>query len=81
MMENILEEMMKSLRVFLGYNETYAEVFIEDGEVLIHMDLPSEENYNYAIELVELFFEEEEYDIEEYYIDGDYEGIISISQE
>ncbi len=75
-----LEELSSNLGVYLSYKSAYADLYLEDGELIISLELPSEDNYNEYIDIIENFFNEAGYDIEEYIIEGDYEGIIKISQ-
>jgi hypothetical protein len=43
------------------------------------LDLPSTDNYDNHITEIERFFKFSDYDVEDYEIDGDYEGQITIS--
>ena len=77
-----LSEFTNDLRDYF-YDEGNVDVQVEqdDNEVNIYLDLPSTENYDAHIEEVESFFRNSEYDVEDFDIDGDYEGCITLSYE
>ncbi len=50
----------------------------DEEEINIYLDLPNTENYNYHIDILEDFFRDREYDNEDFSVDGDYEGTITI---
>ena len=76
--------MLEKLSEDLGNELEEAECDIvvqEEESVNIYLDLPETENYNHFIELVERFFRNSRYDVEDFEISGDYEGHIEIIYE
>jgi len=74
-------ELVENLRVFLKYKESGSLVNLDNENIEIVLDLPSEENYNFHIDLIEEFMEDEYITEEDYSIDGDYEGSILLIKE
>jgi len=76
------EELAEDLRDYL-YDEGFIDAQIEqDDEVTnIYLDLPNTGNYDTHIEAVESFFAQSVFDVEDFEIDGDYEGHIEITYE
>lgn len=74
-----LEQFTDDLRWFL-YDEGYVPLQIEDTDigVALYLDIPSESNYDYYVNMVRAFFAQSEYDISDFTIDGDYEGQIEL---
>ena len=69
-LEEFLEDQYSELEVI--FNE-------EDLEIVIILENPNINNYNDALEFVELFFiESNKYHIESFEIDGDYEGTLTL---
>jgi len=54
------------------------QVEVDDNTISIYLDLPSEANYDSHMILLEEFFSENNYDVEDFDIDGDYEGTITL---
>jgi len=76
-----MEEMVDNLRNHLYDNDSYAVVEEMEEGVSIYLDLPSEESYFYHMKLIEEFFRIYPYSIDEFLIEGDYEGCITIESE
>jgi hypothetical protein len=77
-----LMEFTSTLRdYFYDNNDIDLQVELDDYEISIYLDLPSTENYNNHINEVEKFFRYSNYDIEDFEIDGDYEGCITLIYE
>jgi len=73
-----MEDFELELSHYFGEDE--CEVTLDaDGNVNIYLHLPNTENYNSFLLLVDDFFPESSYDIEDFEIDGDYEGNIEIN--
>jgi len=81
-MEIKLDEFTEDLRDYM-YDEGFIDAQIEqdDEEVNVYLDLPNTENYDTHIEVIESFFAQSNYDVEDFEIDGDYEGHIYILYE
>ena len=77
-----LSEFTDELRdYFYDEDNTDLEVEQDDNEINIYLDLPSIENYDIHISRIEKFFRSTKYDVEDFEIDGDYEGYITIIYE
>ena len=73
----MLEQFVDDVEVYLGREE--CEV-MQDGEIVnIWLDLPDTENYNYFINKIEKMFSKIKWDVEDWEIDGDYEGHIELA--
>ena len=74
-----LEEFIEDLRnYFYDNGDIDLQLELGEEEINIYLDLPSTENYDVHIDMIEEFFSYSEYDIEDFSIDGDYEGTIII---
>jgi hypothetical protein len=64
---------------FYDNGDTDVQVEVDEDEVNVYLDLPSTDNYDAHIIAIESFFRDSDFDVEDYEIDGDYEGQITIS--
>jgi len=78
----MLEQFTEDLRDYF-YDEcnTDVQVELDDNEINVYLSLPSTSNYDAHIYAIERFFKRSEYDVEDFDIDGDYEGVITIVYE
>ena len=73
----MLEKVSEDLEVY--FSESECDIVVSDEEVInIYLDLPNTENYNDFLQEVENFFKNSEYDVEDFELDGDYEGHIEL---
>jgi hypothetical protein len=74
-----LEDIVEDVRDYFYENgNTDLQVEIGESEFSIFLDLPNTSNYEYHINELEKFFRvSDDHDIEDFDIDGDYEGIIT----
>ena len=78
----MIEEFTEDVRnYFYDNGDNDIQVEVGEYELTIYLDLPSTENYDTAIDRLEQFFVEGKYDYEDFSVDGDYEGIITIYSE
>jgi len=80
----ILEELAEVLKDYFYDNEIYEQEveYDEDTqEVNIYLNLPNEDNYNEYLREIELFYRQSKFHIDDFDIDGDYEGQITIIYE
>lgn len=72
-----LETVADELYVYLedkGFDDL--EVHVRGNVIEIYLDLPNTDNYNSTLAVVENFFDR--YYVEDFEIDGDYEGLITL---
>ena len=75
-----MEDLGEDLRdYFYDENNVDLQVETDEDEINVYLDLPSTDNYDNHITEIERFFKFSDYDVEDYEIDGDYEGQITIS--
>jgi hypothetical protein len=72
-----MEELAELMELYLAEKECEVDV-VDDDRIEIYIDLPSTDNYNYFIAKIEKIFRKVPFDVEDYEIDGDYEGQIAI---
>jgi hypothetical protein len=73
----VLEQLSEDLYVHFG--EEDCDIVVQNEEsVNIYLNLPNTENYTTFLDKVERYFSKAKYDIEDWEIDGDYEGHIEI---
>jgi len=73
-----VEKLSEDIDIF--FSESECDVVVSDEEIVnIYLNLPNTENYNDFITEVETFFKSSKYHIEDFEIDGDYEGHIIIT--
>ena len=76
----LLEKLAEEIDIY--FSESECDVIVQDEESInIYLDLPNIQNYNDFITEVERFFAISKNDIEDFEIDGDYEGQIIIVYE
>jgi len=73
----MLEELAEHIELYLAEKE--CDIVVSEDTVNVYLDLPNTDNYNYFINKIEKIFSKIEYDVEDFEIDGDYEGHIIIS--
>jgi len=74
-----LEELAEELYETIG--EDYCTIEVEQDTIIVFLDLPSTENYTSFVNTIERFLLKSKYHIEDFEIDGDYEGQIEIIYE
>jgi len=73
----MLEQFAEDIETYLAEKE--CEVEVQDDEIVsIYLELPNTENYNYFINKIEKIFSKMKWDVEDWEIDGDYEGHIEL---
>ena len=75
----LVEDLAEELYESIGEDECTIET--EDNIITIYLDLPDTENYISFVNTIERFIVKSRYDIEDFEIDGDYEGQIDIVYE
>ena len=75
----LVEDLVEELYESIGEDECTIET--EDNVITIYLDLPDTENYISFVNVIEKFLVKSRYDIEDFEIDGDYEGQIDIIYE
>lgn len=75
----LVEDLAEELHENIGEYE--CTIDSEDNVITIYLDLPDTYNYNTFISKIERFLVKSKYDIEDFDIDGDYEGQIEIVYE
>ena len=79
-----LEELAEELRDYFYDNrieEQQVEYDEDASEINIYLDLPDTDNYDDYVREIELFFRSSDSDIDDFDIDGDYEGVITLTYE
>jgi hypothetical protein len=75
----IIEDLVEELYEKIGDEE--CSITSDENVISIYLDLPDTENYTVFLDKVERFMVKSKYDIEDFEIDGDYEGQIDIVYE
>ena len=74
-----LEEFTETLRdYFYDNGNVDIQVELDEDTIYVYLDLPSVENYEKHMYYIERFFNKSLFDVEDFEIDGDYEGQIEI---
>ena len=75
-----LSKIAEDLRnYFYDDHDVDLQVELDDNEINVYLDLPSTENYDNHIEAIENYFRDSDNDIDDFDIDGDYEGTITLT--
>jgi len=72
----VIEELAEEMYESIGEDECTIDV--QDNIIVVYLDLPNTENYVSFINIIERFLTKSKFDIEDFDIDGDYEGQIEI---
>jgi len=72
----VIEELAEEMYENIGEDECTIDV--QDNIIVVYLDLPNTENYVSFINIIERFLTKSKFDIEDFDIDGDYEGQIEI---